>query len=81
MTAGLGDLVDTAVILAGRDRDATIGFIQEGGAEQAMDAIGKNPLPAHGPRDGKRRSVDSAEVERAISSCSRRARRLPPICG
>ncbi len=38
-TAFLGDLVDTGVLLAAVLVNAIIGFIQEGRAEQAMDAI------------------------------------------
>jgi len=38
-TAFLGDLVDTGVLLAAVLVNAVIGFIQEGRAEQAMDAI------------------------------------------
>ena len=63
ITAGLGHLVDTAVILAVVIANATIGFIQEGRAEQAMDAIRKILAPRTTVlRDGKRRSIDSAEV-------------------
>ena len=63
ITAGLGHLVDTAVILAVVIANATIGFIQEGRAEQAMDAIRKMLAPRTTVlRDGKRRSIDSAEV-------------------
>ena len=63
ITAGLGHLVDTAVILAVVIANAIIGFIQEGRAEQAMDAIRKILAPRTTVlRDGKRRSIDSAEV-------------------
>ncbi len=39
ITAGLGHWVDTAVLLAAVFINAVIGFIQEGKAEQALDAI------------------------------------------
>lgn len=63
ITASLGHLVDTAVILAVVIANAVIGFIQEGRAEQAMAAIRKMIAPrATVLRDGKRRSIDGAEV-------------------
>ncbi|MFN4282875.1 MAG: cation-transporting P-type ATPase [Alphaproteobacteria bacterium] len=62
-TAALGHLVDTGVILAVVIANAIIGFIQEGRAEQAMDAI-RQMLAPHTSvlRDGKRCSIDSAAV-------------------
>ncbi|HEU0222346.1 MAG TPA: cation-transporting P-type ATPase [Paracoccaceae bacterium] len=39
ITAGLGHLVDTGVILAVVIANAIIGFVQEGRAEQAMEVI------------------------------------------
>jgi len=63
ITAGLGHYIDTGVILAVVIANAIIGFIQEGRAEQAMDAI-RQMLAPHSSvlRDGKRRSLDSATV-------------------
>jgi magnesium-transporting ATPase (P-type) len=60
VTAALGHFADTFVILAVVIVNATIGFIQEGKAEKAMDAIRRMlALKASALRDGMRRSVDS----------------------
>ncbi|WP_417770095.1 cation-transporting P-type ATPase, partial [Stappia sp.] len=63
ITAGLGHFVDTGVILAVVIGNAVIGFVQEGRAENAMDAI-RQMLAPHSPvlRDGRRGSVDSADL-------------------
>ncbi|QHO75671.1 carbonate dehydratase [Bradyrhizobium sp. CCBAU 051011] len=63
ITAGLGHYIDTGVILAVVVANAMIGFIQEGRAEQAMDAI-RQMLAPHTSvlRDGQRQSLDSALV-------------------
>ncbi|MEM1102835.1 MAG: cation-transporting P-type ATPase [Pseudomonadota bacterium] len=59
----LGHPFDTAVILAVVLANAVIGFIQEGRAERAMDAI-KEMLAPHSTvvRNGQRREIDSAEL-------------------
>ncbi len=63
ITAGLGHFTDTAVILAVVVVNAIIGFVQEGRAEQAITAIRQMLSPrAAVLRDGRRVSVDSAEV-------------------
>ena len=63
ITAALGHLIDTGVILAVVIANAIIGFIQEGRAEQAMDAIRQMLAPKSAAlRDGERRSVDSASL-------------------
>ncbi|MGF1526785.1 MAG: cation-transporting P-type ATPase [Candidatus Competibacterales bacterium] len=63
ITAGLGHFVDTGVILAVVIANAIIGFIQEGQAEEAMDAIRQMLAPKSSVlRDGERRSVDSAAL-------------------
>ncbi|MFZ1680205.1 MAG: HAD-IC family P-type ATPase, partial [Rhizobiaceae bacterium] len=61
VTAWLGHTVDTGVIMAVVIGNAIIGFIQEGRAEQAMDAIGKLLAPHSAVlRNGERHSIDSA---------------------
>lgn len=63
ITASLGHFIDTGVILAVVIANAIIGFIQEGRAEQAMDAIRQMLAPRTSVlRNGKRRSIDSASV-------------------
>ncbi len=63
ITAALGHAADTAVILAVVVVNAIIGFIQEGRAERAMSAIRQMLSPRTAVlRDGRRFSVDSAEV-------------------
>ncbi|MEQ9491921.1 MAG: cation-transporting P-type ATPase [Alphaproteobacteria bacterium] len=59
ITAMLGHWIDTGVILAVVVANAIIGFIQEGKAEKAMDAIRHMLAPrANVLRDGERQSVD-----------------------
>jgi magnesium-transporting ATPase (P-type) len=63
ITAALGHVADTAVILAVVVANATIGFIQEGRAERAMGAIRQLLSPRSSVlRDGRRVSIDSADV-------------------
>jgi len=63
ITASLGHFIDTGVILAVVFANALIGFIQEGRAEEAMDAI-RQMLAPHTSvlRNGKRVSIDSVDV-------------------
>ncbi|HKJ72860.1 MAG TPA: cation-transporting P-type ATPase [Alphaproteobacteria bacterium] len=59
ITASLGHMADTIVILAVVFANAVIGYVQEGKAEKAMDAIRGMLAPkASVIRDGIRRSVD-----------------------
>ena len=59
----LGHMIDAIVILAVVVINALIGFIQEGKAEQAMEAIGKMlALKATARRDGKWREVPAEEL-------------------
>lgn len=59
ITAALGHLADTFVILAVVVVNAAIGFFQEGKAEKAMDSIRRMlALKASVLRDGTRRSID-----------------------
>lgn len=63
ITAVLGHMVDTGVILAVVLANAIIGFIQEGRAENAMAAI-RGMLAPHTAvlRDGVRRSIDAVDL-------------------
>ncbi|TKA91063.1 HAD family hydrolase [Guyparkeria sp. SB14A] len=63
VTAVLGHGIDTAVILAVVLANALIGFIQEGRAEQAMDAIRHMlALKAAVVRDGQRQAIPGDEL-------------------
>src|SRR5690554_1738339 len=63
ITLALGHLVDTAVLLAAVVINAAIGFVQEGKAERALDAIGRMlSLRATVIRDGERRDVPAEEL-------------------
>jgi magnesium-transporting ATPase (P-type) len=63
ITASLGHFIDTGVILAVVIANAVIGYIQEGRAEQAMEAIRQMLAPRTSVlRGGKRRSLDSALI-------------------
>ncbi|MCC5988263.1 MAG: cation-transporting P-type ATPase [Pararhodobacter sp.] len=63
VTALLGHWIDTAVILAVVLLNAIIGFVQEGRAEAAMEAIRSMLAPrAAVLRDGKRVTVDGADL-------------------
>ncbi|MFN3461027.1 MAG: HAD-IC family P-type ATPase, partial [Oceanibaculum sp.] len=59
----LGHLVDAAVIFAVITVNAIVGFVQEGKAESALNAI-RRMVSAHClvVRDGKRRSIDVVEL-------------------
>ncbi|WP_024299359.1 cation-transporting P-type ATPase [Methylomicrobium lacus] len=62
-TAMLGDWVDTGVLLAAVLVNAIIGFIQEGKAEQAMDAI-RGMLSLHTTviRDARRTEIEAESL-------------------
>ena len=63
ITLALGHLADTAVILAVVIANAIIGFVQEGKAEKAMDAIRRMLAPhASVLRGGERHTVDGANL-------------------
>ncbi len=63
ITSTLDHIADTAVILAVVIANAIIGFIQEGKAEKAMDAIRQMLAPrASVLRDGERHTVDGASL-------------------
>ncbi|MFM1816730.1 MAG: hypothetical protein RLZ98_3425 [Pseudomonadota bacterium] len=63
VTAALAHVVDTIVILAVVVVNALIGFIQEGRAEQAMEAIRGMLAPRSSVlRDGQRQTVDAAHL-------------------
>ena len=63
VTAWLGHWVDTAVLLAAVVINAVIGFVQEGKAEAALDAIRAMLSPqATVMREGNWREIDAAEL-------------------
>ena len=63
ITAGLGHWVDTAVLLLAVIVNAIIGFIQEGKAEQALDAIHRMlSLRAVVVRDGERLEIPAEDI-------------------
>jgi len=63
ITAALGHWVDTGVLLAAVVVNAIIGFIQEGKAESALEAI-RSMLAPHATvmRDGGRQEIDAADL-------------------
>jgi magnesium-transporting ATPase (P-type) len=63
VTAVLGHWIDTGVLLAAVLVNAVIGFIQEGKAESALDAI-RSLLSPHATviRNGRRREIDAADL-------------------
>ena len=63
ITAALGHWVDTGVLLAAVVVNAIIGFIQEGKAESALEAI-RSMLSPHATvlREGRRLDIDAAEL-------------------
>jgi len=63
ITAVLGHWVDTGVLMMAVLINAIIGFIQEGKAESALDAI-RAMLSHHATvvRDGQRREIDAADL-------------------
>ncbi len=63
VTALMGHWIDTIVILAVVVLNAVIGFVQEGRAEAAMDAIRNMLAPrANIVRDGRRETVDGGDL-------------------
>ncbi|MDR0775202.1 MAG: cation-transporting P-type ATPase [Azonexus sp.] len=63
ITALLGHWIDTGVLMAAVVINAVIGFIQEGKAESALDAIRAMLSPrATVIRDGHRREIDAADL-------------------
>jgi hypothetical protein len=82
VTAALQHWVDTGVILAVVIVNAVIGFVQEGRAEQAMEAIRDMLAPRGGccATAGAGASMRPSWC-RATSCSSRRATGCPPTCG
>lgn len=63
ITSALGHFVDTGVILAVVVANAVIGFVQEGKAEKAMDAIHHMLAPrATVVRNGERHNIDAEKL-------------------
>ncbi|HUG61980.1 MAG TPA: cation-transporting P-type ATPase [Methylomirabilota bacterium] len=63
LAAAIGHVTDALVILAVVLANATIGFVQEGRAEQALEAI-RSMIDPHASvlRDGRRKTVAAADV-------------------
>lgn len=80
ITATLGHLIDTLVILTVVIANALIGFIQEGKAEKAMDAIRKMlALKASVLRDGERRAVEGEKLVPGDIVLLEAGDKVPPI--
>jgi magnesium-transporting ATPase (P-type) len=63
VTAALQHWIDTGVILAVVIANAVIGFVQEGRAERAMEAIRGMLAPRSSAlRDGRRQSIDAGDL-------------------
>jgi magnesium-transporting ATPase (P-type) len=63
LAASIGHFIDAAVVLAVVLANAVIGFIQEGRAEQALDAIRRMlDLRASVIRDGHRRTIAAEDI-------------------
>jgi magnesium-transporting ATPase (P-type) len=63
VTAALGHLIDTLVILLVVVANAAIGFLQEGKAEAALESIRSLISPRSSVlRDGRRHTIDAADV-------------------
>ena len=79
VTAAMQHWVDTAVIVGVVVINAFVGFLQEGKAEKALDAIRKMlSLQANALRDGRRQAVSAEPGDMIFSSPATRCR---PICG
>jgi magnesium-transporting ATPase (P-type) len=82
VTGALQHWVDTGVILAVVLANAVIGFHPGG---QGRGGDGGDPRHAGAAaavlRDGRRVTVDGADLCPATSCCWRRATRCPPTCG
>ena len=78
ITASLGHWVDTGVLLMAVLVNAVIGFIQEGRAENALDAI-RAMLSPHAMvmRNGKRREIDAADLVPGDMVCLASGDRVP----
>jgi magnesium-transporting ATPase (P-type) len=82
VTSLLGHWVDTSVILGVVLINALIGFIQEGKAERALDAIRKMLSPrAIALRDGRRMEISAESLVPGMLSRLPRATAFPPISG
>lgn len=77
-TLALQDHVDAAVILGVVLVNAMIGFVQEGKAERALEAV-RSMLAAHALvlRDGERRAIDAGELVPGDIVCLASGDRVP----
>ena len=82
VTALLGFWVDSAVILLAVVVNALIGFVQEGKAANALDAI-RDMLSLHALvlRDGQRQALDAERPVRTWWCCWPPATGCRPTCG
>jgi magnesium-transporting ATPase (P-type) len=82
VTGLLGEWIDTAVILAVVVINALIGFIQEGKAEKALEAISRELSPhATVRRDGRRDTIDAKAVVPGDIVLLKPGARVPALFG
>ena len=82
VTALLDHWIDAQVILAVVLVNAVIGYLQEGKAERALEAIlGMLAPKASVIREGRRQTVAGRDLVPGDIVCSRRASVSPPISG
>lgn len=75
----LGEYGDAGVILAVVVLNATVGVIQEGKAEKALESLKRmTQLEAVVIREGKEREIAARELVRGIWSCSMPGGRFQP---
>lgn len=77
----LGEYGDAGVILAVVVLNATVGVIQEGKAEKALESLKRmTQLEAVVIREGKEREIAARELVPGIWSCSMPGGRFQPTC-
>jgi len=82
VTGVLGEVVDAGVILSVVVVNAVVGFLQEGRAEHALDAlVAVVRTEATVIRRAVATKVPSADLVSATSCCSTKAIACPQVCG